>query len=181
MLDSKASIVGLHEESQKLLHRSLRRKGCVMIVRSQEGDRLMNHLDTIGRIEYEITILIRRATRTSKNLGGLDRSAYLLLRQLKEYGAVGVKTLADEFHLDISTVSRQAAALALKGYAQRLPDSDDGRASNFKITDLGLLQLSKARQARQARFTELLKGWSPLDREKFGEYLSRLNRNIIES
>lgn len=95
----------------------------------------MTQDDTLGRIEYEIAILVRRATLTSKKLGGMDRSAYLLLRQLNEHGPVGVKTLADEFHLDISTVSRQAAALASKGYVERLSDPADGRATNFKITD----------------------------------------------
>lgn len=141
----------------------------------------MKQDDTLGRIEYEIAILVRRATLTSKKLGGMDRSAYLLLRQLNEHGPVGVKTLADEFHLDISTVSRQAAALTAKGYVERFPDVDDGRASHFKITDLGLQQLTRTRQARRARFHELLKDWEPEDREKFGEYLSRLNKTIYES
>lgn len=141
----------------------------------------MDSQEAIELIEYEIAVLVRRATFTNRKYGGIDRSAYLLLHQLSEHGQVGVKTLADEFRLDISTVSRQTAALEAKGYAQRLPDPLDRRASTLRITEFGLQQLKQARTQRQARFAELMQDWPLEDRQKFGELLSRLNHTILDS
>jgi DNA-binding MarR family transcriptional regulator len=144
------------------------------------GDVNMDKELNIELIEYQIAILLRRATFSSRKFGGLDRAAYLLLRQLSDHGPVGVKTLADEFHLDVSTVSRQVTALEFNGYIQRLPDPDDHRASNFRLTDTGLRKLSEAKTERVFRFAELLKEWSPEDSQKFSELLSRLNRTFLD-
>jgi DNA-binding MarR family transcriptional regulator len=130
-------------------------------------------------IEYELGILVRRAS-FNKKIGNLERSAYLLLYQVSIYGPNGVKELANEFHLDISTVSRQAAALESKGYVQRLPDPTDGRASYFQITELGMRELTEAKQARMARFSKIFKNWSSDECEKFRELLVRLNRTFID-
>ncbi|WP_241254387.1 MarR family transcriptional regulator [Brevibacillus sp. SYP-B805] len=135
--------------------------------------------DIIGLIEYEVAILVRRAVAAG-NVGSLDRSAYLLLRQLEMQGPVGVKALADEFRLDISTVSRQTAALEAKGLVQRLPNPEDGRASLFQITDEGMRQLTETRTARKNRYSLLLKDWSDEDRRKLGGLLARLNRTFID-
>lgn len=132
-------------------------------------------------IELEMAILLRRATSitTSKKIGNLDRSAYLLLHQIASHGSAGVKALADEFHLDISTVSRQAAALEQKGYVYRVPDPLDGRAYSLQITDLGKKELNEYKQARLVRFEELLKNWSDEEREVFGQLLKKFNRTFI--
>lgn len=132
-------------------------------------------------IELEMAILLRRATSitTSKKIGNLDRSAYLLLHQIASHGSAGVKALADEFHLDISTVSRQAAALEQKGYVYRVPDPLDGRAYSLQITDLGKKELNEYKQARLVRFEELLKNWSDEEREIFGQLLKKFNRTFI--
>ncbi|MFH5181295.1 MarR family winged helix-turn-helix transcriptional regulator [Paenibacillus sp. TAB 01] len=84
----------------------------------------MKDNDLVEIINYQMAILVRRGTSAVK-LGNLERSHYLLLQHLSDFGAIGVKALADEFHLDVSTVSRQAAALEARGYVQRLPDPDE--------------------------------------------------------
>ncbi|WP_274654820.1 MarR family winged helix-turn-helix transcriptional regulator [Paenibacillus humicola] len=132
----------------------------------------------IETIEMELAILIRRATSAGRNLGTLDRSAYLLLNQIASHSRAGVKTLADEFHLDISTVSRQTAALEQKGYVTRIPDPDDGRAYVLEMTELGAKELEECRQARFVRFRELLKDWPEADRAAFGRLLHRFNRTF---
>lgn len=140
-----------------------------------------NHdAERVGRIESEVAILVRRATSISTRLGQLERSAYLLLLQLAEHGPRGVKALADEFRLDISTVSRQTSALESKGLVERSPDPEDGRASYLRITETGRLQLEETRQARYARYSKLLDGWSAADMERFGEMLARFNRTFID-
>jgi DNA-binding MarR family transcriptional regulator len=129
-------------------------------------------------IELELAILMRRflAATTTKKIGTLDRSAYLLLHQISSNGSSGVKALAEEFQLDISTISRQTASLEQKGYVYRIPDPQDGRAYSLQITEIGAAELASNKQARYERVAELLQDWSTEDQQKFGELLSKFNR-----
>ncbi|TMV47219.1 MarR family transcriptional regulator [Paenibacillus mesophilus] len=136
----------------------------------------------LEEIDLELATLIRRATAAAldKKLGTLERSAYLLLNQLDSCGPTGVKALSEQFRLDISTVSRQTAALETKGYIQRLPDPTDGRASHFQITELGLQELLETRRARIDRFTKLFRDWSEEECRMLGLLLGKLNRTFID-
>ncbi|SDO23284.1 DNA-binding transcriptional regulator, MarR family [Paenibacillus sp. yr247] len=131
-------------------------------------------------IELELAILFRRVTSIAL-IGSLDRSAYLLLRQISENGAAGVKALADEFHLDISTVSRQTAALEQKGYVYRIPDPTDGRAYSLQITEKGAKELNETKLARLERIAKRLNDdWSEDERQQFGYLLTKFNRSFVE-
>ncbi|MFL6516910.1 MAG: MarR family winged helix-turn-helix transcriptional regulator [Bacillus sp. (in: firmicutes)] len=135
---------------------------------------------SLEMIELELAILIRRTTSISNNkkFGNLDRSAYLILRRIKAKGAVGVKVLAEEFKLDISTVSRQAAALEHKGYLYRIPDPLDGRAYTLQLTEQGTNELFDYKQARLKRITELLEDWTDEERKLFGKLLEKFNQSF---
>ena len=141
----------------------------------------MDKQRALETIELEMAILIRRVTSniTNNKFGNLDRAAYLLLHQIHSNGSAGVRALADEFHLDISTVSRQAAALEQKGYVFRTPDPSDKRAFTLQITELGLKELYAHKQARLERITELLKNWSEEECYLFGELLKKFNRTFV--
>lgn len=134
--------------------------------------------DAISVIALELAILARRVTAmaTDQKKSGLDRSAYLLLHQIQTHDAAGVKTLAEEFRLDVSTVSRQASALEQKGYIARIPDPDDGRAFSFHITAAGAAQLTAYREEREARIQDLLASWSEEELATFGRLLRQFNR-----
>ncbi|MNI16880.1 MarR family protein [compost metagenome] len=137
-----------------------------------------NPLETI---ELELAILTRRITSLThdKKIGSLDRSAYLLLHQISAHGSAGVKALADEFRLDISTVSRQTAALEQKGYVSRVPDPLDGRAYFLQITDAGLSELNENKKARLDRISNLLKSWPEEEQQQFGQLLLKFNRTFL--
>ncbi|UVI30154.1 MarR family winged helix-turn-helix transcriptional regulator [Paenibacillus spongiae] len=136
--------------------------------------------NSLDMIEFELTLLHRRLTSisTDKTIGNLDQSAYLLLQRIAYHGSTGVKALSDEFRLDISTVSRQAAALEQKGYVSRIPDPLDGRAYSLHITDQGIEELMESKNARQARIEELLKSWSDEERSLFGQLMKKFNRTF---
>lgn len=138
--------------------------------------------NSLEMIELELAILFRRTTAvtTNKKLGNLDRSAYLLLRRIAVKGPVGVKVLAGEFQLDVSTVSRQAATLEQKGYLYKIPDPSDGRAYSFQITELGVKELNEHMQGRLDRITELLKDWPDEERKVFGQLLRKFNQAFIQ-
>lgn len=58
--------------------------------------------DVLSQIEYQVAFFIRRveSARTSDpTIVIIDRSGYILLRQLDENGPTGAKTLADSFQL----------------------------------------------------------------------------------
>jgi len=136
---------------------------------------------SLETLELELAILARRVSLITNynKLGNLDRAAYLLLHQIISHGSSGVKFLADESHLDISTVSRQASTLEQKGYVFRIPDPLDGRAFSFQITDSGTKEYNEHKQARLAKIADILKDWSAEDCEVFGQLLRKYNRSII--
>ncbi|CAH2713098.1 hypothetical protein BACCIP111895_00231 [Neobacillus rhizosphaerae] len=137
--------------------------------------------ESLEMIELELSILIRRSTSISSNrkIGNLDRAAYLLLRRIASKGAAGVKVLAGEFKLDVSTISRQAAALEQKGYLYRIPDPLDGRAYTLQITELGTMELNEFKQARLVKIKEMLKDWPDEERKVFGQLLKKFNQTFI--
>jgi DNA-binding MarR family transcriptional regulator len=132
-------------------------------------------------IELEMAILVRRVTSNMNNnkIGNLDRAAYLFLHHIYSTGSASVRTLADEFHLDISTVSRQTATLEKKGYIFRTPDPSDKRAFTLQLTELGSRVLNSHKQARLDRVAELLKNWSEEECHLFGKLLKKFNRTVV--
>ncbi|WP_147534256.1 MarR family winged helix-turn-helix transcriptional regulator [Bacillus marasmi] len=137
--------------------------------------------DGLDLISMELAVLIRGVTyiSTKQKLGNLDRSGFLLLHQISTHGSVGVKTLANEFHLDISTVSRQASALEKKGYLTRKPDPYDGRAYTLHITELGAKEFNLYKNNRLNAIREVLEEWSEEERVAFGKYLRKFNQSLI--
>src|SRR5690242_1267084 len=102
------------------------------VVRAMDAE-----VEAIDLVEHELTRLLRRAesarTRHPAALR-LDRSAYLLLGELEWRGPRGIAALAQSFQLDVSTASRQVAALEAKGLVERRADPADGRVCLLEIT-----------------------------------------------
>lgn len=143
----------------------------------------MGKSNPVELIEYELTTFIRRAVyidNSEKKIGNLERSAYLLLRQLDEFGPARVKELAESFKLDISTVSRQAAALEAKELIIRFSDPSDGRVSLFTTTKLGKQKLKADKKMRLKRFEGILSEWSDAEKEMFGGLLLRMNEAFFD-
>ncbi|MCD5323388.1 MULTISPECIES: MarR family winged helix-turn-helix transcriptional regulator [Pontibacillus] len=135
---------------------------------------------SVELIERQITDFIRRIVMTEQRKGRMERSAYILLRQLSSFGPAGVKTLSEELHLDISTVSRQATKLVEKQYVEKLPNPDDKRAYFYKITELGSKELEGNKQQRFERLEEMLKDWTEEEQETFGRLLKKYNETVNE-
>ncbi|MDN3017002.1 MarR family transcriptional regulator [Paenibacillus sp. BSR1-1] len=137
--------------------------------------------ESLETLEIELSILIRRVIHASshKKVGHLDRSAYLLLHQIVTNGPAGVKSLAAEFQLDVSTVSRQAAALEHKGYLFRIPDETDGRAYSLQITEKGLEEFKEDKKTRKNRVAKVTRTWTEEERETFAILLKKYNQSAI--
>ncbi|PWU69781.1 MarR family winged helix-turn-helix transcriptional regulator [Gracilibacillus dipsosauri] len=131
-------------------------------------------------IEKEITDFIRRIVISEKRNDQLERSAYIILRILSSNGPSGVKSLAEALQLDISTISRQAAALESKSYVQRIPNPQDKRAYFYQITTLGEEELDKNKQRRFERLGKILEDWSEEEQLAFGKLLQKYNQHVVE-
>ncbi|HEX6508520.1 MAG TPA: MarR family transcriptional regulator [Chloroflexota bacterium] len=131
----------------------------------------------LSAIDRELMLFVRRVELADR-IGTLDRSAYLLLAELEANGPLGITALAQTFHLDISTASRQTAALEAKGLVERLPHPADARVNLLRITQLGQTQLDATRVARLEFLSELLDDWSEDDRRQFGANLLRFNQAL---
>src|ERR1700760_3477817 len=93
---------------------------------------------SLALLEQELTLLARHQLSSGLDPDlHLDRSGYQLLGRL-ELGPLSLSGLAEAFRLDVSTVSRQVAALRRKGLVERIPDPDGGMAKLLRPTRLGL-------------------------------------------
>jgi DNA-binding MarR family transcriptional regulator len=76
-------------------------------------------------------------------------------------------------HSDLSTVSRQVAALVGRGLLERRADQRDGRACVLAVTGAGQAAIAEHERGRRAFFDEVLTGWSADELRQFGQQLER--------
>lgn len=120
----------------------------------------------------------RKASADESCADRLDRSAYLVLSRLDAEGAMSIGQLADAFQLDVSTVNRQTGTLLRGGLVERIPDPDGGLARKLRVTALGTERLTAERDRRRTSLARLLEDWTPEDLSRFGEVLTRFNREV---
>ncbi len=81
--------------------------------------------------------------------------------------------LAVSAQSDLSTISRQVAALVTRGLLRRQADPVDGRASLLEVSDAGRAVIADHEHARIAFFEQVLRGWSP---DELGQFVGLLDR-----
>ncbi|MBM7580379.1 MarR family winged helix-turn-helix transcriptional regulator [Jeotgalibacillus terrae] len=136
--------------------------------------------ESLSQIELEMAVLSRRIASVARNKReeNLVRAAYLLLFQISTHGPAGVKGLAEELQLDISTVSRQAASLDQKGYIKKVPLPQDKRSYLYEITEEGRREMTEYQQIRREKVDELLSDWTEEERAQFGVLLKKFNDSV---
>ncbi|CAH0312057.1 MarR family transcriptional regulator [Peribacillus frigoritolerans] len=135
-------------------------------------------MDSLQLIEYDIALLVRLTTSPSRQIGNLDRSEFLLLSELDKHGPLGINELSDQLRLNVSTASRQVAAMESKEFIRRYPDPKNGRISLIVMTKEGQEILHNAQKSRQERLSDILKDWSEEDLNVLQRNLTRLNQDI---
>ena len=111
---------------------------------------------------------------------GLERPAYLLLSRIAVDGPFRLSVLAVDVSLDLSTVSRQVAALESAGLVRRAQDPTDRRASLVEVTAQGREVFAANRDRWLAIWKDLLAGWSPEERQIFADLFTQLNQSLAE-
>ncbi|AGN37519.1 MarR family transcriptional regulator [Bacillus paralicheniformis] len=137
----------------------------------------MGH-DSLRNIEKEIALLVRLTTAYSPRFGSLDRSEYLLLSELDKQSPLAINSLAETLMLNLSTASRQVAALERKKLIRRFPDPNNGRISLVEMTSEGIDTLKKVQKARYHVYTEVLQDWTKEELSTLETHLIRLNQDF---
>jgi DNA-binding MarR family transcriptional regulator len=153
-----------------------------MLVASKQARRqeLPDPIDAIAR---ELVTLVRWSkelhTVVIPDEGPmLERPAFVLLVRIAERGPLRPSAVADALCVDLSTVSRQLAALEFAGWIVRERDAEDGRAHLVRVTPEGQQVLDHNFRARRDALGGLLAEWSEEDRVGFGAQLTRFNEAV---
>jgi DNA-binding MarR family transcriptional regulator len=118
---------------------------------------------------------VRRARARLLAAAGNDveSATQVLLRTVAAEGPMRASALAVSVQSDLSTVSRQAAALVAGGLLERRADPVDGRASLLAVTEAGRTVLAEHGQVRAAFFDQVLAGWDTRELDQFARLLRR--------
>lgn len=134
----------------------------------------------LSRIENAMVVLMRRSTdprgnRTINRRAGsdLERAAAAMLWRVGELEPARLSTLAEAIGIEISTASRQVAGLVERGFVERSPDPDDGRATVHRLSDDGHELRNRIADARREWFESLLAGFSDAERSTFADLIER--------
>lgn len=121
-----------------------------------------------------------RLVSAARPIDGLDRSAIVILSELEEQKATPIGLLAEELKLDVSTASRQVAALEAKGYVTRQRDDRDGRVILACITEAGRQASHDVQEARRRIYKHVLHRWSDDELATLSSNLTRLVNDLKE-
>lgn len=134
--------------------------------------------DSLEVLELEIATMVRALrTRTVENdkKKELKRASYLILLLISKNGPMGVKSIAEKLHLDISTVSRQAADLMEEELLEKKQSETDRRSYLYDINDKGQDVILYLRQERKQRFAKMIDEWEDAEIENFAHLLQKFN------
>jgi DNA-binding MarR family transcriptional regulator len=129
-----------------------------------------------------VTLLqVGRRMRQRHAEDDIDPAAMPLLHVLRCTGPMRLSDLAGRLRLDASTVSRHVRQLQQRGLVERSHDPDDRRASQVRLAPDGEKALTAAMERRRESFAEVLSTWSPADRDRLRELLSRFAADVASA
>ncbi|HEX3964347.1 MAG TPA: MarR family transcriptional regulator [Trebonia sp.] len=124
-------------------------------------------------IDLQRTVRRSKARLLAAAGDDVESASHLLLHTVASEGPMRASALAANVQADLSTVSRQVAALVGRGLLERQADQLDGRACLLAVTSAGRAAIAEHEQGRQAFFDEVLTGWSTEELRQFAQQLER--------
>lgn len=143
-------------------------------------------LEDHQRIVAELGLLFRRlhaihqGMRRTSGEPPLERTAYGLLSYVRHHGPVRPSAVAEAMRLDLSTVSRQVAALETAGWLERQVDPADRRASLIQLTETGRTGVTQQLTRLCDAMRGSLAGWDAADRQELVRLLAKFNDTIAD-
>ncbi len=140
--------------------------------------------DDLGIVELELMKLVRHLEtfgRKSSLYQEVDRAGYLALRTLDGLGPSCINGLAQELHLDSSTVTRQVSALESGGFVTRQVDPNDGRSWLIDLTPRGRKAMRTVEQGRRQAIDSMLVEWQSGEVHDLARMIAKLNLALFDS
>lgn len=137
-------------------------------------------LDDVARQMVDVVRALKALHEEATREVGLrlEMPAMGVLAQVERGGPARVSTIAEELRLDLSTVSRQAAALERAGFLARSRDPLDSRASLVDLTAEGRAAIDAVRSARVAAMARRLPDWDDRELAELAAVLARFTRDL---
>jgi DNA-binding MarR family transcriptional regulator len=124
-------------------------------------------------IDLQRTVRRSKARLLAAAGDDVESATQVLLHTVAAEGPMRASALAASVQADLSTVSRQVAALVSRGLLERQADQLDGRASLLAVTGAGQAAIAAHERGRQAFFDEVLADWSTEEMSQFAQQLER--------
>jgi DNA-binding MarR family transcriptional regulator len=124
-------------------------------------------------IDLQRTVRRSKARLLAAAGNDVESATHLLLHMVDSEGPMRASALAGSAQSDLSTVSRQVAALVSRGLLERRADQVDGRARLLAVTEAGRAAIAEHERGRQAFFDEVLAGWSTAELHQFAKQMER--------
>jgi DNA-binding MarR family transcriptional regulator len=128
-------------------------------------------------ISRELTLVSRHQLATAAQ-GVLERSAYLMLNRIDVTGPMTARELADALQLEISTVTRQVAAMLRENVVERIADPSGGVARRLRITETGAARLTADRERYRTGLARVVSDWPDEECVELYRLLRTLNERI---
>lgn len=138
----------------------------------------------LGELEIELSRLLRRARSAKQRTAAdvhpdLDSAGYAVLVAVRDLAAAGGGArggdISDVLGLHKSTTSRNLTTLEDLGLIERIPDPDDARARQVRLTTAGAEALDRSVSGRRERLRARLADWEPRDVADLARLLRLLN------
>jgi DNA-binding MarR family transcriptional regulator len=150
----------------------------------QRVDEGADSVDDLDVVELELLKLVRHLEtfgRRSSLYQEVDRAGYIALRTLDGLGPSCINRLAQELHLDSSTVTRQVGVLESGDLVTRHVDPNDGRSWLIDLTALGRKAMRTVERGRHQAIDSMLRGWSTEEVHDLARMMTKLNLALFDS
>ncbi|MFF1253785.1 MarR family winged helix-turn-helix transcriptional regulator [Pseudarthrobacter sp. NPDC058329] len=117
------------------------------------------------------------ARRAGVDTESRDVPALFMLARL---GPVRPSVCARALNVSAGNVSRMVDRLAARGYARRIADPYDARASLVSLTELGTNAAERLNREGERLFTDLLSAWPPGESMMFSAMLVRFADEVAK-
>ncbi|MGW5385348.1 MarR family winged helix-turn-helix transcriptional regulator [Nocardia sp. NPDC003963] len=123
---------------------------------------------------YHLLTRINRTLRTRDQRRNLSAGVASALWTIVNHAPIRLSALAERESVSAPTMSRIVAVLADRGYIERTPDPDDGRARLLNPTPAGIDLIADARTRRAQLLAEAIDGLDAADRVTVGRGITIL-------
>ncbi len=150
---------------------------------------VMSPLDNdIERLENAVRAFAQTMKRpqrwsavTARAKVDIDRPSAVILQTLlnTESASCHVQELALHLGIEPPSITRKTQELERAGYLRRVPNPEDRRAIDLRITAKGRTVANRIWKAQRSMLSEALQDWDPAERREFVRLFERFSSDLM--